>query len=95
MANNLSPWLGTMSVLILKQNWLLVLWEKKKPDACIAMSSEFETWLSDRLVQFNADGEVFSSYILGILDSEESQEEKENNLSDLLEGTWPMSSLQI
>ena len=50
------------------------------------MTTEFEGWLSDRLTQFNADGDVFSTYILGILDSEESQDEKVENLSDLLEG---------
>ena len=51
------------------------------------MASEFEGWLSDRLTQFNADGDVFSTYILGILDnSEESKDEKQENLSDLLEG---------
>ena len=48
------------------------------------MATEFEGWLSDRLTQFNADGDVFSTYILGILDSEESQDEKQENLSDLL-----------
>ena len=50
------------------------------------MSSDFESWLSERLSQFNADGDVFSAYILGILDGEESQDEKETNLCDLLEG---------
>ena len=50
------------------------------------MASEFESWLSERLTQFNADGDVFSSYILGILDSEETQDEKQDNLCDLLEG---------
>ena len=50
------------------------------------MSGDFESWLSERLTQFNADGDVFSTYILGILDSEESQEEKNDNLEDLLEG---------
>ena len=50
------------------------------------MSSEFETWLTGKLTEFNADAEVFSSYILGILDSEESSEEKVTNLQDLLEG---------
>ena len=52
----------------------------------MANANDFESWLSGRLSHFNADGDVFSSYILGILDSEESQEEKETNLSDLLEG---------
>ena len=52
----------------------------------LKMASEFESWLSERLTQFNADGDVFSSYILGILDSEESQDEKQDNLCDLLEG---------
>ena len=49
-------------------------------------SEEFESWLSDRLGHFNADGDVFSSYIFGILDGDETNEEKETNLCDLLEG---------
>ena len=49
-------------------------------------SQEFEPWLAERLGHFNADGEVFSSYIFGILDGEETSEEKEENLCDLLEG---------
>ena len=50
------------------------------------MSGEFESWLTGKLTEFNADAEVFSSYILGILDSDESAEEKVTNLQDLLEG---------
>ena len=49
-------------------------------------SDEFESWLTEKLTEFNADAEVFSSYILGILDSDESSEEKVTNLQDLLEG---------
>ena len=49
-------------------------------------SQEFEPWLAERLGHFNADGEVFSSYIFGILDGEETSAEKEENLCDLLEG---------
>ena len=52
----------------------------------MAKSDQFETWLCDKLAQFNADADVFSTYILGILDSEETPEEKETNLADLLEG---------
>ena len=44
-------------------------------------TNNFESWLSNRLVEFNADGEVFSAYILGILDGDESHGEKESNLS--------------
>merc|ERR1712156_392182 len=42
--------------------------------------------MGERLGHFNADGEVFSTYIFGILDGDESYEEKETNLCDLLEG---------
>ena len=49
-------------------------------------TEEFESWLTERLGHFNADGEVFSSYISGILDGDETSEEKETNLCDLLEG---------
>ena len=50
------------------------------------MSCEFESWLTGKLTEFNADAEVFSSYILGILESDEKEEEKVTNLQDLLEG---------
>jgi len=50
------------------------------------MSCEFESWLTGKLTEFNADAEVFSSYILGILDSDESSDDKVTNLQDLLEG---------
>jgi hypothetical protein len=54
---------------------------------CKTMTAEFESWLSGRLGEFNADGEVFSSYILGILDGDdESVQEKEDSLVELLEG---------
>merc|ERR1739848_847451 len=59
---------------------------KRLKKVYVNMSGDFESWLSERLTQFNADGDVFSTYILGILDSEESQEEKNDNLEDLLEG---------
>ena len=50
------------------------------------MSCEFESWLTGKLTEFNADAEVFSSYILGILDSDESSDDKVTNLQDLLQG---------
>merc|ERR1712062_633226 len=50
------------------------------------MSCEFESWLTGKLTEFNADAEVFSSYILGILESDEKEDEKVTNLQDLLEG---------
>ncbi|XP_072027835.1 uncharacterized protein [Amphiura filiformis] len=48
-------------------------------------SCDFEGWLSDKLEKLNIDHEVFGSYILGIMESEDSTEEdKTEALTDIL-----------
>ncbi|XP_056262470.1 coiled-coil domain-containing protein 43 [Pseudoliparis swirei] len=47
-------------------------------------AGEFESWLNDRLDSLEVDREVYGSYILGVLKEEESDEEKEDALQDIL-----------
>lgn len=47
-------------------------------------SLEFETWLRETLVKLNTDDEIFSSYIKGILDTEDSSEEKLEALQSIM-----------
>ncbi|XP_061567408.1 coiled-coil domain-containing protein 43 [Cololabis saira] len=47
-------------------------------------AGEFEGWLNDRLDELEVDREVYSAYILGILQEEESDEEKEDALQGIL-----------
>ncbi|XP_026181002.1 coiled-coil domain-containing protein 43 [Mastacembelus armatus] len=44
----------------------------------------FESWLNDRLDSFEVDREVYGAYILGVLQEEESDEEKEDALQGIL-----------
>ncbi len=45
----------------------------------------FDSWLSLRLKELEAD-EVFCPYIRSILDGDESSDDKETSLEDMLEG---------
>ncbi|CAG9772032.1 unnamed protein product [Ceutorhynchus assimilis] len=45
---------------------------------------EFSSWLSEKLQEFNTDEEVFGSYITGILDSDDPDEEKAEALEGIL-----------
>ncbi|XP_047428257.1 coiled-coil domain-containing protein 43 [Mugil cephalus] len=47
-------------------------------------AGEFESWLNDRLDSFEVDREVYGTYILGILQEEESDEEKQDALQGIL-----------
>ncbi|TTM85796.1 Coiled-coil domain-containing protein 43 [Bagarius yarrelli] len=47
-------------------------------------AGEFEKWLNERLDEFGADREVYGAYILGVLREEESDEEKNDALKDIL-----------
>ncbi len=48
------------------------------------MSGDFETWLTEKLQSLSVDDEVYSPYILSILNDDE--EDKEESLTDILEG---------
>lgn len=47
-------------------------------------AGEFESWLNDRLDSLEVDREVYGAYILGILQEEETDEEKEDALQGIL-----------
>jgi hypothetical protein len=45
---------------------------------------EFDTWLIIKLRSLNTDESVFSSYIKGILEGDETEEEKNESLEGIL-----------
>lgn len=45
---------------------------------------EFDIWLNDKLQAFDTDESVFGSYIRGILEGEESPDEKKEALESIL-----------
>lgn len=47
-------------------------------------ASEFTSWLQKKLIELHTDPDVFGSYISGILDGEETLEEKREALNDIL-----------
>ncbi|XP_019114272.1 coiled-coil domain-containing protein 43 [Larimichthys crocea] len=47
-------------------------------------AGEFEVWLQERLDSLELDREVYGAYILGVLQEEESDEEKEDALQGIL-----------
>ncbi|XP_037647764.1 coiled-coil domain-containing protein 43 [Sebastes umbrosus] len=49
-----------------------------------ADAGEFEDWLNDRLDSLEVDREVYGVYILGLLQEEDSDEEKEETLQGIL-----------
>lgn len=49
-----------------------------------ALEDDFESWLSFKLKELNTDENVFGSYIKGILDGEETLEEKTEALEGIL-----------
>ncbi|XP_061837952.2 coiled-coil domain-containing protein 43 [Nerophis lumbriciformis] len=52
--------------------------------AAVADAGEFESWLNERLDTLEADREVYGSYILGVLQEEESDEDKWDALQGIL-----------
>lgn len=56
-------------------------------DVCIKMSSTkdtFDKWLTNKLKTLNTDESVFGSYILGILEGDETKDEKREALEGIL-----------
>lgn len=47
-------------------------------------TEEFSLWLKKKLIDLNTDDEVFSPYILGILEADDSEEEKSEALLGIL-----------
>ncbi|XP_029292600.1 coiled-coil domain-containing protein 43 [Cottoperca gobio] len=52
--------------------------------APVTDAGEFESWLNDRLDSLEVDREVYGAYILGVLQEEEIDEEKEDALQGIL-----------
>ncbi|CAJ1076163.1 coiled-coil domain-containing protein 43 isoform X2 [Xyrichtys novacula] len=52
--------------------------------APVGDAGEFESWLNNRLDSLEVDREVYGAYILGVLQEEESDEEKEDALQGIL-----------
>lgn len=52
--------------------------------APVTDAGEFESWLNDRLDSLEVDRDVYGAYILGVLQEEESDEEKEDALRGIL-----------
>lgn len=50
----------------------------------MARYENFLTWLNAKLKELNTDESVFGSYILGILEGDESEEEKREALEGIL-----------
>lgn len=50
----------------------------------MAASTNFVTWLNLKLHELNTDESVFGSYILGILEGDETNEEKHEALQGIL-----------
>lgn len=47
-------------------------------------TGEFESWLNGRLDSLEVDRDVYGTYILGVLQEEETDEEKEDALNGIL-----------
>ncbi|KAI3359120.1 hypothetical protein L3Q82_002661 [Scortum barcoo] len=58
--------------------------QRTKMAAPLTDAGEFESWLNDRLDSLEVDREVYGAYILGVLQEEESDEEKEDALQGIL-----------
>ena len=57
---------------------------RSKMAAPVADAGEFESWLNDLLDSLGVDREVYGTYILGVIEEEESDEEKEDALQGIL-----------
>ncbi|XP_043496239.1 coiled-coil domain-containing protein 43 [Polistes fuscatus] len=58
---------------------------RKTPNMAVATNS-FDTWLSTKLQELNTDEGVFGSYIKGILEGDETEDEKIEALESILAG---------
>ncbi|XP_077474342.1 coiled-coil domain-containing protein 43 isoform X2 [Stigmatopora argus] len=58
--------------------------QRAKMAAPSADTGEFESWLNERLDALEVDREVYGAYILGVLQEEESDEEKQDALQGIL-----------
>ena len=54
--------------------------------ASAQQEESFEDWLSCRMRQIGLDEDVFGSYVTGVLDSEDTDEDRKDALIGILEG---------
>lgn len=66
------------------QPWIIERPQRAKMAAPVTDTGEFETWLNDRLDSLEVDRDVYGTYILGVLQEEETDEEKEDALQGIL-----------
>ncbi len=59
----------------------------------MAASTDFDKWLSVKLKSLNTDESIFGDYIKGILEGEESQDEKIEALEGILVEISPVTWL--
>ena len=52
----------------------------------VSQEEMFEEWLSSRMKQLGLDEDVFGSYVTGVLDSEDTDEDRKEALKGILEG---------
>lgn len=55
------------------------------------MSSDFSQWLNNKLRELNTDESVFGSYITGILEGDEPDDDKREALEGVLLGAVTVS----
>lgn len=58
--------------------------QRAKMAAPMTDTGEFESWLNDHLDSLEVDRDVYGTYILGVLQEEETDEEKEDALNGIL-----------
>ncbi|XP_062302981.1 coiled-coil domain-containing protein 43 [Osmerus eperlanus] len=61
--------------------------------APVTDAGEFESWLNDRLDSLEVDREVYGAYILGVLQEDETDEEKGDTLQGILSAFLDEDSL--
>jgi len=61
----------------------------------MSASEEFQSWLNEQLRKLNTDENVFGSYIVGILEGDETTEEKTEALEGILSETGVSIGLEI
>lgn len=58
-------------------------------------ASSFDAWLSEKLQALNTDESVFATYIKGILEGDESEDEKTEALESILAGVTVSDDLSL
>jgi len=59
---------------------------RARAKAMAVATGSFDAWLSEKLQALNTDESVFATYIKGILEGDESEDEKTEALESILAG---------